>query len=259
MRRCFTLAIVAFFVAVSGGSFVGAFSRLGLRSGTIRAVQNPPKRPMPRSATRRVQTVFDYVEATAKGALTDQPPDVNRYIQEVFRHTVFGNAPTAIRERVVRAEIAFRRGGATGVSAESLVYTINRAADEIGAPGYFATSTQQVNLYRSIMRQFIPDLGRSATRRTTLAQPMSPAEVMFIALNLVTQKLMNPEYQKPLSSWLTRTNTWLETPDAVPPIKLILDPWCQRARRTILIDLPKDQRDYTDSAMLLLDRLDLEK
>lgn len=63
-----------------------------------------------------------------------------------------------VRERLLRAELAFRAGHGSGMSVPAITTGFNHLVDETGAPGYFHTSEEQVDVMINILASSIPDL-----------------------------------------------------------------------------------------------------
>ena len=211
--------------------------------------QNQP--PVPPPGAKPTWTVFNYMEARAIAAKDGDPVAIRALVNEAFIHTVFGHAPAPVRDRVLSAELKYRAGQHRTIESKDLVSVINRALDLVDAPKFAHTTLQQVNLYRLLMRQRIPSLGLSASKSTTLSSGMAPVEAAFVAMNLVTQKMLNPDYQRPADEWVKRTNTWLETPRAVTPARRNLDKWSMPA----FVNLDRELTTGSRTTAMFIDQI----
>lgn len=126
----------------------------------------------------------------------------------------FAGSAGSIRERVLRAELAFRAGNAHAISESTLVRAINDMASVAFASEAFKTSGEQVHAFRMMMNPAMPHfIGTSDV--------MSPAEAIFITGFLTQQKLYIPNYtldSQKVADWAASRRsdqTFVDTPE--PP------------------------------------------
>jgi hypothetical protein len=107
-------------------------------------------------------------------------------------------APESVRKRLANAEEKFRRNDHRTISEAEFVEACNRTAAEFDLPDYARTSGAQVHAFRELLRQMAP----SAIGRSGHSTEMTPAEAVFVALQLASQKVLNPDYQVPPNRWV---------------------------------------------------------
>src|SRR4029077_9419226 len=83
----------------------------------------------------------------------DNDTSLRAFTEEVFNtpHD-FPRLPatveSAVKDRLVRAELAFAHGRGAGVQEEDISRFVNSIAAQLGAPGYARTSAKQVRVLR---------------------------------------------------------------------------------------------------------------
>ena len=123
----------------------------------------------------------------------------------------FGRIPPIMREiveqRLVQAEINYKLGRNPGVPEKSVVQIVNTLADKFGLSGSARTSLHQVEVLRFGMELSTPALMTPASSQKEDAgvypstADLSPAQAAHILLVLITQKMMNPDFQLPPEEW----------------------------------------------------------
>lgn len=165
-----------------------------------------------REKAQRSKLPLSYVEEKARAARIDDPKSIRALTDEVFERSSFREAPESIRARVFRSELSYRRGTFPAVSEEDFVHALNepfgslRALSIAGAQE-IRTTTGQVHQFRQIMKQYVPNLshlnpGEPPSGRVSAT--MSPSEIAFVAIHLITQKLANRDYQESPEEWETK-------------------------------------------------------
>lgn len=144
---------------------------------------------------------FGIVEARAKAATKSDPTTVRALIDSMFDHSVLAGMPLSVRDRITRAELAFRKGSRGPVREQDMVGAVNSFAARLGAPPYARTSLDQLRGFRQVVRAAAPHLGSDEGQPRQIASEMSPAEAVFVMSMLARQKLWNPEYQVSPEQW----------------------------------------------------------
>lgn len=155
------------------------------------------------------------VNEKARAAKSGDEAAVRALTDEIFTTFSFDQGPAgmddAIKERLVRAEVNYRRGGGRGSSEFRIVHMVNLLARKLGAPAYAHTNVFEVRRLRSALLPFTPDLqtwsrgeemNKGKKRDTSSNIAMSPLEATFFAVSLVQQKRYNVEHQLTNDEWI---------------------------------------------------------
>lgn len=159
---------------------------------------------------------FLRVEEKAKAAETSDPDSVRALADEIFDQPhVFGTFPDYVRgpvkERVLRAELAYREGQGKPVTHTDVVHLINTLADVLALPSYAKTSEHQLADVRFRAMRFTPSFmglhlsehqdGTPLRAGENMSSNMSPLQACYLAMSAVDAKLNNVEYQVPPEEW----------------------------------------------------------
>lgn len=115
-----------------------------------------------------------------------------------------------VKERLVRAEIDYRRGKAKGITHVDIAKTNNDVVEKLGLPEYMTLCPRQVRQLRLDTLTFTPFfMGKGMTRRNMeVGEKMNPAMSPLQAANVVMfamqQKLLNPDFQVTPGEWMAR-------------------------------------------------------
>jgi hypothetical protein len=148
------------------------------------------------------------LNARAKLAKGGDEKEVGRYADEVFQQ--FGSPEMAtgmslFKDRLVRAEVNYRRQGKGGVSERSLAKSLNGLTKKLGAPDYARISPSQVRYMRVNMMIAYPGMIHRSSdkqlKKSVVDPEMSPLEAAGMTMLLVTQKLSNKEFQVTPEEW----------------------------------------------------------
>jgi hypothetical protein len=191
---------IAFLSLIICTSVVGA-AWLGGRSSA--EAQPPPSAPDEANSNP-----FARLNAKARAARTHDETAVRELVDESFNVAALNDAPAgmadAIKERLTRAEMNWRRGATTGISDANVARTVNQLANKFNAPEYAHTNRYEVRLLHTALLPYLPDfIGRDnigAQPGQTAAssinhERMSPVEAAFVTAMLLRQKQTNPDYQ----------------------------------------------------------------
>jgi hypothetical protein len=144
------------------------------------------------------------VQSKAKIARESNESSVRALVDAIFDYSILRSMPAAVRDRIFRADLAFRRGENPGVREAELVAAANYMVGRFGGPEYARTSVPQIRGFREIARSMSPHLGAEQGIPRGLDSVMSPVEAIYIASSLGRQKLFNPEYQVGPDEWTQR-------------------------------------------------------
>lgn len=141
----------------------------------------------------------------AKGGDEDAVRDLT---DEVF-YRYGGMLPPEVldgaKERIVRAEMEYRRTGKGKVRETDIVRAVNFLADKFRAPDFTKTDGRQVKVLRARIKSsapsfFAPDPEHKKGLKKKLGEPMnpevSPLEATSLMLVMLTQKAFNDEFQQ---------------------------------------------------------------
>jgi hypothetical protein len=114
---------------------------------------------------------------------------------------------TMVKERLVHAEISYRRGGAGGVPEENIINLVNTLAGRLGMPAYTYTNPRQVRYLRMVLAIAEPrfmgsGMAHPSTSSSESVDPtMSPLQAAHLAAYLANQKVINGEFQVSPAEW----------------------------------------------------------
>jgi hypothetical protein len=151
------------------------------------------------------------LNAKARLARSGDEKAVSDLADEVFKqfgHPEMTDALPVFKDRLVRAEINYRRQGKGGISERNLVKALNRFTEKIGAPDYAKVSVAQLRYLRvnliSAFPSFISQPPEKQPRKTVVNPEMSPLEAAGLTLLMVTQKLSNEDFQVTPEEWAAK-------------------------------------------------------
>lgn len=141
-------------------------------------------------------------------ARTGDEQAVADFADEVFSQ--FGppeasDAFPLFKDRVVRAEVNYRRTGKGGVRERDVAGALNGLAKEMGAPDYAKVSVRQLRFLRLNAMSAVPGLvtrpkgGQS--QKSLIDNEMSPLEAVGMAMFIGNQKLTNEDFQVTPAEW----------------------------------------------------------
>ncbi len=161
----------------SWSGVVGTLIALSMVSALLAAFFAAPSVSAGQSTSSRVQTIaprstsstptasqqgsqpfpiYGPIQAKSSSARSNDPKDLQAFVDEVFRQTGFGDAATSLRARVARAELAYREGRQKPVEIDAFVRAVNRTVSVYPLPSYFKTSRDQVALQQVFVKAHAP-------------------------------------------------------------------------------------------------------
>ena len=164
-------------------------------------------------------------------AVRDLADEVFHRYGRLFTSGVTGD----VKDRVVRAEMEYRKSGKGGVRETHVVNAVNFLAGKFDAPDYAKTDHRQVRVLRARMSWqapafFAPDPDGRKGLKKKIGQQMnpevSPLEAVCLMLVMLDQKALNEEYQqtpKEFATKVRRKPSWLE-PETRGPAFVANDP-----------------------------------
>ena len=136
---------------------------------------------------------------------------IGDFADEVFNQFAPPEAADAFplfKDRIVRAEINYRRTGKGGIQEKDVVITLNKLGMQLGTPDYAKVSLRQLRFLRLNALTAFPGLvGQprdEQARKSLIDSEMSPVEAVGMALLLGNQKLANEDFQVTPSEWATK-------------------------------------------------------
>ncbi len=193
------------------------FPLLALAVGSVllntqRPVQG--RSPEPRDHSSRYVHPFESIDEKARAARGNDEIAVRALADEIFNSVVPQEIPAQIKaamaDRLLQAEMKYRRGKPGGVSEVGVVKMVNVFTDELALPAYMKTNLEQVRFVRVSMLTRLPhfiaqaDLnGKAAGKEKgrSMTRAMSPLEGAFVASFLLQQTMSNDAYQVSAREW----------------------------------------------------------
>ncbi len=142
----------------------------------------------------------------------DDPDSVRALVNEVFNlPRSFPRLPapveSAVKERLVQAEIRYRHGEKPGIQEQDIVDTVNSLVDGLGGPPYLKTTLSQVRVLRMRLA-----LGQPIFMGTGVARPdvrvgesissaMGPMQAVNLSEWLIQEKITEPNFQVTPEEW----------------------------------------------------------
>jgi hypothetical protein len=154
----------------------------------------------------------DGLEQKASLANANDANSISALVDEVFTFPrAFPRMPdfmeSGVKDRVVQAELSYRRGVTAGVHEEAVVKAVNELASKFNVPDYAMTSVHQIRALRIGLSLHEPKFMGTGTAREnakvgeSINLIMSPAQAVHLIGTLIDQKLLNEEYQVPPTEW----------------------------------------------------------
>lgn len=175
------------------------------------------------------------LEEKARKAKNGNEDAVRDLTDEVF-HRYGQMLPTEVadkaKERLVRAEMEYKKNGKGSVREMDVVQAVNFLAEKFKAPGFAKTDLRQVKMLRARMRlgaqSFIaPDPEKKKGLKKKLGEPMnqevSPLEATCLVLVMLNQKALNNDFQQTPQEFAVRARRkplWLEGNSGKPAVVL---------------------------------------
>ena len=145
------------------------------------------------------QSPLDQIENLAQQATWGEASAVRSLADAALNCSIFAGSTHSIRDRIWRAELAFRTGKQKAVSEVRLVTSINQMASLAFAPEFLKTSEDQIQALRMMLNATMPHF-------VGLSDGMSPAEAVFVTGFLTQQKLFDPTYkldEQKMAAWVS--------------------------------------------------------
>jgi hypothetical protein len=196
------LVVLSVFCAFAAGAF-------WLRSGPSVAAKARPS-AVAEDASPGKSAPIDRVNEKARAARGGDEDAVRELTDAVFNTAVdeddvIGDATKPLKERVLRAEMEYRKGKRKGVAEIEVVKVINGLAKKYGAPDYAKTDQREVRELRMSMLLTEGDFvargrndGKGKPKKKkgdTIGSEMSPLEAVYVTTDMLKQKLYNEDYQ----------------------------------------------------------------
>jgi hypothetical protein len=175
------------------------------------------------------------LEEKARKAESGNEDDVRDLADEVFyRYGQMMPAEVAngIKERVVRAEMEYKKSRKGGVRESHVVHAVNHLVEKFNAPDFAKTDLRQMKILRARLKSgtpsfFAPDAKEKKGLRKKLGEPMnpevSPLEATGLMLVMLTQKALNDDFQQTPKEFAVKSSrkpSWLEADRGGPTLAL---------------------------------------
>ena len=148
-------------------------------------------------------------------ALTDEifkTPRVGLAILEKTQGIGLNKIPTpvsnVIKDRLLYAEMQYRQGRGKSVTERQVVALHNMLVQQLGLPAYASVDKAQVRYIRMHLLQENPTLMGYGIKDNmkvgeSIGEELSPLQAVHLALEVMGQKLINPEFQVAPEEWKT--------------------------------------------------------
>lgn len=152
------------------------------------------------------------IESKAALVRADDPDSVRALADEVFNlPRAFPRLPapieSVVKQRLVQAEILYRKGEKPGIQEQDIVNTLNSLVDRLGGPPHLKTTLSQVRVLRMSLA-----LGEPVFMGTGVARPdghigesissaMGPMQAVNLVETLIEQKFREPNFQVTPEEW----------------------------------------------------------
>jgi len=180
---------------------MGSFAAYALRPGTTGLPEVKVSANMKQN--KPAQNPLADINAKAKRSKGGDRQSISELADDIFsQYGLLDSIPSvkaSIKERLIKAEMNFQKKGGASVREEKIATMINELTTKLGGPEFMKTDAQQVRFLRVARMAQLPDLiNQSQTRRKThksIHSELSPLEAMFIAMDLIYQKLNSDDFQ----------------------------------------------------------------
>src|SRR5262245_10087616 len=157
------------------------------------------------------QRLLPYAQVEEKATAVQGPDEgAIRELADAVLTAVTGNNMASVlvspyKERLVHAELSYRRGQRVGILESNIVRVLDELARELNAPEYAKTDEDEVRETRLAIAYMVPHLivpqslsaeeQQSTGLPHTVSPTMSPLEAVFVARFLIMQKEINESFQ----------------------------------------------------------------
>lgn len=152
------------------------------------------------------------IDEKARALNPDDSNSVQGLADAVFSYPhVLGRLPmdmeNAVKARAIDAETKFLKGNRPGVQEEDVAKAVNLFADRLRLPDYARTSPKQVRALRmSLVVDSPMFMGRGMARPSasvgdSISSEMSPLQALHVAMVMINQKTINPDFQVTPEEW----------------------------------------------------------
>lgn len=193
------ISLVLFFVA-------------GFTCAALWLVRSPTAHGITRSASQDDGQMVEpraKLGRKAKATRGADPIAVRDLTDEAFNAFALPEVPVftqeGMKERLVRAELNYRKGADKGISEVQVARTVNELANKLQIPDYAKVSPAMVRLARVGLMLELPHFiaqdapaGKKRKKIGSSINPfMSPLEATSVTLFLLQQKMLNDAFQVP--------------------------------------------------------------
>jgi hypothetical protein len=158
---------------------------------------------MPSGNSDRIQA-YALVDGAALAAQSNVKEDVNALVDAVFDREQLVRCGNPLRHRVKDAEWRFRQRAQPPTAEHTLVDVANEVLVGAGAPAWARASVEEVHFLRTLLRPELPRLIGTVSIDPRLSDQMSPVEAAFIAMELATGMLWEPDFRDGPDAYLER-------------------------------------------------------
>jgi hypothetical protein len=161
--------------------------------------------PVAKSKSKFVPGSLEAKARKAKGGDEEAIRDLTDQVFYDYGQMLPAEVQNEVKDRVVRAEIEYKKNGKGGVKEMHVADAVNFLAEKFNAPDFVKTDPLQVKVLRARVRleapSFIaPDPEEKKGLKKRLGEPMnpevSPLEATYLMLAMFNQKALNDDFQQ---------------------------------------------------------------
>jgi hypothetical protein len=179
------------------------------QGGHVRVIAHP-------AVERQAKQLQDNNQDTYR-ALADaifSTPRIGLSMLETANGIGIGKIPASIsgvvKDRLVYAEMQYRQGRGTPITEQQIVAFHNTLVEQLGLPVYARTNKAQVRYMRMHLLANNPVfMGYGITPNIkvgeSISDNLSPLQAVHLTLEVMGQKLMNPDFQQVPEEWKAPT------------------------------------------------------
>jgi hypothetical protein len=161
---------------------------------------------------KRMMGPYESIENKASLATAEDPTSIRALADEVlsFPHSfprMPGAMETVVKERLVNAELMYRRGDRQGIQEDRIVQTFNNLSARLGGPPHSFTTPSQIRVLRMWLALAEPKFmatgmtREGATPGESINPNMGPLQAAHLISVLIDQKFTNPDFQVSPQEW----------------------------------------------------------
>ena len=149
-----------------------------------------------------------------------QECSVKAFVNAEFDSYPFRTVNEDIKRRIVKTQLQFARNREAFITEQKVADALNDLVQEFNLPAFAKVNVKQLRLCRMFLLQHAPTVIGATSKDFTIPAAMSPGESMLLVQFVVTQKLINPEFQIGADEWSNKVlHRARSSPSKIPESK----------------------------------------